>query len=362
MHISNLCFSSEAFPVAAVPARTSNLRSNRTLLLIAAFALAAAWVVIPEDLQAQGLESAATGQGSATRVVAEIDEETVTDAELEGFAAQYLRQKLYHGGSEEEVAALRQEALEKLIERRLLAKEAQRRGIGGDFDAVEAEISKLEARYGGTESWAQLEPQLPKLRAQLLESTRIEMLKDMVRRLDTPDEATLRAFYEENTELFTTPRSNRLSTILLSVHPGAPKEDWADAESQAKSLRERIIQGEDFRALAREHSNHESGEKGGDIGFLHEGELAPAIQVAVDRLEVGGVTEALHVLEGYVIFRLDERKAAELQSFEAVKFRASDLYRRKKGEEQWNELLAKLRKQAVIVINQQKAEAGGSQP
>jgi peptidyl-prolyl cis-trans isomerase C len=345
-----------------ISASSGNRTRPRKHVALALTVLAPLLLAGPTMALAQGAEPAHTPRSDSDRIVAEIDGELVTAAELDGFTAQYLRQKLYHGGSEEELAALRRDALDKLIERRLLVTEAKRRGIGGDFGAVEAEIARLEARYGGSESWEQLEPRLPELRAKLLESSRIEVLEAQIRQVEAPDEATLRAFYETNTDLFTTPRANRLSTILLSVHPGAPKEDWAEAESRAKELREEILQGADFGEMAKEHSTHVSAEKGGDIGFLHEGELAPAIQVAVDKLEIGGVTEALHVLEGYVLFHLEGRRPAELQPFENVKERASGLYVRETGNERWNALRAQLRNDAKIVINQQKAEADGSMP
>jgi peptidyl-prolyl cis-trans isomerase C len=311
---------------------------------------------------AQNLESAQGPHGPHDRIVAEIDDDFITSTELESFTAQYLRQKLYHGGTEEELAALRREALSELIQRRLLLKEAKRRGIGGDFGAVEAEVAKLEARYGGSETWEQIEPRLPELRSKLLDNSRLEALEAEVRRVPAPEEDVLRAYYKNNQNLFTTPRANRLATILISVHPGSPKEDWVAAESEAKSLRARALDGADFAELAREFSDHDSAERGGDIGFLHEGELAPAIQVAVDKLEPGEMTEALHVLEGYVVFRLQERRAAELQPFVKVRDRAAGLYVREMGNRRWKDLLKKLENDAQIVFNQQKAEAGRTLP
>ena len=104
-----------------------------------------------------------------------------------------------------------------------------------------------------------------------------------------------------------------------------------------------LREGADFQELARQHSKDSSAANGGDMGYQHKGMLPEPAQVALDKLKPGEVSDAVLLLEGVAIFRLDERRAARLNQLDAVRARARDLWKRDKGEEAWTQLLAKLR-------------------
>lgn len=81
-----------------------------------------------------------------------------------------------------------------------------------------------------------------------------------------------------------------------------------EARALATDLRGRAVEdGADFAALAREHSEDASAERGGDVGSLGRGRLAPAYEEAAFALAPNEVSEVVETEFGFhVIQRLPD--------------------------------------------------------
>ena len=90
------------------------------------------------------------------------------------------------------------------------------------------------------------------------------------------------------------------------------------------------------------------------MGYMHRGQLPERVQVVVDKLASGEISEVFLVLEGVIIVRLDERKPAQLRAFEDVRGRAAGLWKREEEKRAWNRLIARLRQDAKITIDQSR--------
>lgn len=316
----------------------------------AALSLAAAAVImaVGGDVTARADQEVPTlPQG----VFAIVDGEQITQSEFRSFLVQYARSKFYHGITEDTLAEVREEAADALIAQRLLAHEAERRGIKGDPDAVERQLAGYEARYKDSANWPEVRKQWPDLRMRLLEKSKVDMLEETVRRVDDPGDEVLREFYQDNLALFTQPERIHLSVILLGVDPSAGPDEWNAAKERAGELAGSLGRGADFAELARQHSTHASADKGGDLGQIHSGMLSEAAQKAVGNLMVDEVTAPVRVLEGYTLLKLHERLPARVSGYEEVRERILALYQRTKTDEQWNRFVASLRADAVIVVD-----------
>ena len=64
-----------------------------------------------------------------------------------------------------------------------------------------------------------------------------------------------------------------------------------------------VMAGVDFEALARQHSEDASAERGGDIGSVGRGRMAEAYEEAAFALEVGGVSEVVETEFGYHVIQ-----------------------------------------------------------
>jgi peptidyl-prolyl cis-trans isomerase D len=100
-------------------------------------------------------------------------------------------------------------------------------------------------------------------------------------------------------------------------------EDTDEAAGLAKirSAAERLAQGEDFGALARELSDDPgSAEAGGNLGMVTKGSFDPAFEDALWGLEApGDISEPVRSEFGYHLIRLKEISDVEVPSFEEEK-------------------------------------------
>lgn len=294
---------------------------------------------------------------------ARIDGEPIRVAAFEAFFHEYARSKLYHAGSPERLGELRREAADLFIERYLAAREAARRGIDA-APAVERELAAVEDKYRSSPDWPIIEPQLPEIRRQVTDSVRIDRLRQEVERVRDPSEAELRRFYRNNPQLFTEPERFHLKVILKLVAPSATADEWNQARSALEGLADDLSRGADFAQVAAKHSDHETAKAGGDLGFVHRGQLSEEAQAAVSALEPGQVSPPVRVLEGYALFRLDERLPEQLHSLPEVRERAMQLYDRETAARQWSQFVATLRANARIelspVVVKVKGEESGT--
>jgi peptidylprolyl isomerase len=294
----------------------------------------------------------------APGVAATVNGQLIGTVELNFFITEFARQRFYHGAiPPDQRAALRNEVIERLIGSRLLAEEANRRGIPADTAAAEETLKQYLAKLPGDAARRAFEPSLPKLREQLLEESKVTRLESRIREVAKPSEAELRQYYRRNLNSFTEPMRERLSLILIGVEAGSPSEDWTKAEATAKALRAEILGGADFAAIARKHSTDRTASEGGDMGYLHRGMLGGVAEELIAKLQPGEVSQPVMLLEGYGVFRLVERVPERLHTLDEpeARQRAQDFYRREKSDQQWQAFTAALRTKADVRISQNVA-------
>jgi parvulin-like peptidyl-prolyl isomerase len=300
-----------------------------------------------------GAAHAATA--SQTPAFAVVDGVRLSAAEYEQAVALAVRQKFYHRTPSEEVlAGVRREVADSLVERVLLLKEAKRRGFKADRARVDAALAAYEARYGSSPQWPKVKAEaLPKLTARLEEDSLLAQLEAKVRDVPPADDQALRAYYTKHPGLFTEPEQVRLSVILLKVDPASPRAGWEKADAEGRDIVKKLKSGSDFAGIARLKSGDaESAKAGGDMGYVHRGMLPAGIHGEIDKLVPGAISPPVRLLEGVAVFRLADRKAQRLRSFDEVRPRVAELAQRERSDGHWSALIAGLRKRAVIQMVQ----------
>jgi len=265
-----------------------------------------------------------------------------------------FRQRFYHGRvPEAERTAFRREVGDGLIERRLLYREALRRGIRPERAWVAARLKEIEARYQALPRWeARREELLGALRRELEEQSLIRQLREAVEKAAEPEPEAVRRYYEAHPDRFTTPERLRVSLILLRVPPWSPEASWQAAREEAQRLVGELARGADFAGLAKRYSADESAARGGDLGYVHAGMLSPEAQRVVDALQPGEVSQPVRLLQGYALFRVVDRQPPRLNDFARSAERARRLLGREMKERAWVRLLEDLREKTPITINE----------
>lgn len=283
---------------------------------------------------------------------------TINDTEITvGEYAQALRRaarnSFYHGQPPDgDMAGFQREVADTLVMRELMAEEARRRGIAPDDGAIEQRLDRL-AEQGAPDEVLSAE------RLRLERQSLVEQLEARVQDVPPPEEAEVRAFYEANPELFTEPAKLRLSVILLRVMPEDGAAVWQAAKEEAEGILERLENGADFAELARIHSADGSADQGGDMGYVHQGMLAPEIEEAAAEMQPGEISEPIQVLEGVALVRFEDRREPTLQDFTQVAERAEGLLQRERAEEALATLRDTLHEAADVELREALLEPDG---
>ena len=123
-----------------------------------------------------------------------------------------------------------------------------------------------------------------------------------------------------------------------------------DAVRLGEELRNLVLAGEDFEALARQYSEGPSAGKGGDLGFTSPGQLIPAFEKAAFAMTPGEVSDLVVTDYGVHIIQLVERREPRQQTFGEVQ---DQIEQRLRAERE-----AALRE---AIILEQKLAAGAEQ-
>lgn len=299
-------------------------------------------------------QPAATSAASSSAIFAKIGDSLITLDEYKAAFSAASRGKFYHGKPpESEVALLQREVSDQMVSRIVLLREAKRRGLTPDATEIQKLVQTYEQRYAGSEQWKKNRAQLlPPLQARLEQEDLLSQLETLVRSGVKISDKQVKAYYTANQAKFTEPEQMRVSVILLKVDPSATSATWKKSEEQSQGLSKRARSGEDFAALARQHSGDGSSGQGGDMGYLHSGMLPEGTQDALAKLKTGEISDALRLLEGFAVFKLTDRKAAIMHGFDAVKVRAQELAQREQSDAAWMAFVTDLKAKTPTQIDQ----------
>lgn len=263
------------------------------------------------------------------------------------------RRRFFHTQPpEREMQAFYREIADKLIDRQLALQEAKRRGMRPDAKEIDARIRAYQEKSRHKDGAHDDKAFWAAMRRETEAEQVVQKLRHQVRSEIEVTDAAVQAFYRANLDKFTEPERSRVSAILLKVAPSSGQETWDAAQEEGRRLQRQLRGGADFAELARLHSGDASAAKGGELGYLHKGMLAQAVEEALAALKPGEVTEALTVLEGVALFKLHERKPAQLNEYARVKERARELWLKEADERAWRSLMQRLRAATSIKLQE----------
>ena len=130
------------------------------------------------------------------------------------------------------------------------------------------------------------------------------------------DEIELKAQYESEREEYEGSSEKRAAHILFEVGVDLAE---ADVLTLARETQQRILEGEDFEALALEFSSDiASAEEGGDIGYTDGSAFPSEIEEALEILAVNEVSDPIITEFGVHLVKLTEDSENSFQPYEEV--------------------------------------------
>jgi peptidyl-prolyl cis-trans isomerase C len=115
-----------------------------------------------------------------------------------------------------------------------------------------------------------------------------------------------------------------------------------ESEALAKELRDKIAKGEDFVALAKEHTKDPgSKDSGGDLGYFGRGQMVPVFEETAFKLAKGEVSAPVKSQFGWHIVKVEDRRQRGAPPFDSIKDRLVASMIHRKAQEVANDLRAK---------------------
>jgi peptidyl-prolyl cis-trans isomerase C len=160
-----------------------------------------------------------------------------------------------------------------------------------------------------------------------------------------------REYYLTEKAKYTTPEQVRVTHILLKTEKRS-KEDALKLAQEVRALV--VVDGADFAAIARKYSEDPSVKSnGGNIGWISARQVDRAFWAGATALQKqGDVSEPVLSSFGYHIIRLEGKRPAELQPFDAVKDQALADVKRDYVKAQKAAVLDTIFKDTTLQVNQ----------
>ena len=222
---------------------------------------------------------AALAQSLPAGAVATVNGQVITDTMFE----QNLRANLAQGAKD--TPQLRQAVKEELINRELMAQQAEKLGLDKTPEA------KL---------------QLKQLRENLL----VEMLLAQTLKQNPITEEEVRADYNRQLNQLSQAGGIQQYKISVIVVP---------SENEAKDIVARLNRGVSFAALAKERSIDASKANGGLVGWILANQVNPALGETIVKMNKGSYSAPIATGEGWNIVKVDEKRPFKAPTLEESK-------------------------------------------
>lgn len=248
-------------------------------------------------------------------IAAVVNQDVVAASEVIQRTERLRQEARQRGEVMPETAGLRKQALEALIEDRVLVTYARENGTRVD----EAELDRVVANVA-----AQNKLTMDQLRERLKadgtdyrsfrENLRDQMMTERVREREVQGrirvtDAEIDAYLDKKRAQLAAGGAINIAQVLVPVPEGAPDSVVAERRARAEAALARIKAGEDFGKVAREVSEDSNKARGDEIGLRPADRLPDVFVQAVKGLKTGEVApEMLRSGAGFHILKVVERQ------------------------------------------------------
>jgi len=291
------------------------------------------------------------------RIVAIVGDDVITLSELQSemaMPASEIEKRLTGDDLAREMSHLKRNTLNQLIDRKVQVAEAKRQGIvipKEDIDLALEDIMKSnnmtdeEFRQALAGEGYNYEEYRENLEAQLMV---LRLINREVRSKVIVEEPDARAYYEENSDKFTTPGSVTIANIFFP----AGEEGMEAAEKNALEARSKIEGGMPFEEMAVQCTGDpEAGEKC-VLGSFKKGELSRSIEEIAYSMTEGDVSEPIKTDTGYQLIKIMQKTETVTRPYEEVESEVYNDISSRKAEGIFADWLDGLRARTFIEVRE----------
>ncbi|MBV9464245.1 MAG: peptidylprolyl isomerase [Verrucomicrobiae bacterium] len=278
---------------------------------------------------------------------------TFSDVKLALGSTEEELSKSYRG--EELITKIREarrDALNSLVERRLIIQDFKKRGGKIPENVIEDEINAIiDEHYNHDRS---LFVKTLEALGLTLESFKDRINDKLIVRFMQQREISgdhiiispykIEQYYKEHTKDFSEGEKVKLRMIYIKKVEG----EADDQRKMAQEILTKLNTGTDFAELAKIYSEDSKAKEGGDYGFIGRDTLRPELADSAFTLKVGHHSPVIETPDGFYIMQVVERKDAKVTSMADARDMIERLLvseERKRLQEQW---IQRLKRRAYI--------------
>jgi len=324
---------------------------NMKRFFIAAVALACLGV----GLQAEVLE----------QILVKVNGEILTKTDLEKMQIAALREKsninpatMNDAQLGKALAEVTPQVIVDAVDELLLLQRAKTLGFSVTDEAFNNVLdsikkdNKIESEQAFQAALKQEGMTLPQLRRMLEKRMLIGQVqqREVMSHIDIT-EAEEKAYYDQHATEFESVPSVTLREIMVTVPTDARGVNAGaidDAEQKAKTIRERLVNGEEFGKVAAEVSDAPSKANGGLIGPIPKTDLADELAKMLSTMKPGDITPVVRVAGGFEILRLESTIESTTLPFDQARSQIADKIGAQRQDAELKKYIKRLRTQALI--------------
>ncbi|HEX2661359.1 MAG TPA: peptidyl-prolyl cis-trans isomerase [Candidatus Acidoferrum sp.] len=190
------------------------------------------------------------------------------------------------------------------------------------LDYVLVKPEDLEAKITPTDAEIKAEYEKNRSRYQVPErrSVRYALLDtNQLRQTIQIPEDVLKKQYQDNIQQYQVPNQVHVQHILLKT-VGQTDAEVAETKKKAEDVLQQARKGAKFDELAKKYSEDPgSKDKGGDLGWIRQGQTVPEFEKEAFSLAAGQISEPVRTQYGFHIIKVLEKQTAHTKPFDEVK-------------------------------------------
>ena len=300
-----------------------------------------------------------TKKHSNSVIVAKVNAEELYELQLEEAVKNYSDSLKEQGINirslgQDQLHNVRKFMLQKMVERELLHQEAVRKKIKVTKKEIDKIMQDSEKNLPSHQAFIDdivkdgitIEEYRERLAYDMLVNKVTSKRYEERKKLLSDDE--VHRFYENNRQLFAQPESVSIGHILMKIPEDADDKKWEEAKKKLQKLRK---SKEDFRSLAKKHSQCPSAKQGGDLGFYFRGQLYPKLETAAFKLKVNAISQPVESQDGVHLIKLYEhRDQGFIPPFEEIQDQVEKVAKTEQAQKIYQEYIDELKITATIEI------------
>ena len=231
---------------------------------------------------------------------------TLVEQEIERLTPDYERY-IEENQADPPEGQLQDWAAENIIERMLMMQAAKELDAEIPAERIDEAFEEVKDNIGET-------PEAD-VRAEIELQMKVDLLMQQITAdVPAPGDAELKAYYNENLEMFVRAEQVRASHIIKHVTPAVDRET---AFAEIVEVQAQLNAGAPFEELASQHSD--CPDSAGDLGFFERGQMVEEFEKVAFGMKTGEISDIFLTDFGYHIVKVQDRIPGGAVPLEEVK-------------------------------------------